>query len=75
MQTANQYGLYAQQQARIADRLVFTLNGRQDWVKTDSDAKIGTTYKSNEAALSGRAGLAYEFANGVTPYVSAATFF
>lgn len=70
-----QIGIYLQDQIRFADRWLLTLNGRQDWVKTDSDAKIGTTYKSNDAALSGRAGLAYEFANGVTPYVSAATFF
>ncbi|MGG2362418.1 TonB-dependent receptor domain-containing protein, partial [Salmonella enterica] len=55
-----QIGIYLQDQIRFADRWLLTLNGRQDWVKTDSDAKIGTTYKSNDAALSGRAGLAYE---------------
>jgi iron complex outermembrane receptor protein len=33
------------------------------------------TYEKTEAAWSGRAGLAYEFANGLTPYASAATFF
>lgn len=70
-----QLGIYVQDQIRFADRFLLTLNGRQDWVKTDSDAKIGSTYKSNDSALSGRAGLAYEFPNGITPYVSAATFF
>ncbi len=73
--TQQQIGIYIQDQIRFADRFLLTLNGRQDWVKTDSDARVGTTYKSNDSALSGRAGLAYEFPNGVTPYVSAATFF
>lgn len=73
--TQQQLGIYAQDQIRFADGWLVTLNGRYDYVDTDSDAAIGTSYEANDAALSGRAGLAYEFDNGVTPYVSAATFF
>ncbi|MDH6267793.1 iron complex outermembrane receptor protein [Rhizobium sp. SG_E_25_P2] len=71
-----QVGLYAQNQMRFGAGWVATLNGRYDFVHTDSDYDLGgTDYVADNKALSGRAGLAYEFANGVTPYVSASTFF
>ncbi|OLP59287.1 ferrichrome-iron receptor [Xaviernesmea oryzae] len=73
--TLRQLGLYAQDQIRFGNGWLVTLNGRHDWVDTESDARIGTSYSANDSASSGRAGLAYEFSNGVTPYVSAATFF
>lgn len=74
--TLRQLGLYAQDQIRFGDGWIATLNGRYDFIDTRYDDFIGTTdYKSNESAASGRAGLAYEFANGFTPYISAATFF
>lgn len=73
--TQQQIGLYAQDQIRFGDGWLVTLNGRYDYVDTKSDAAIGTSYESNDGAFSGRAGLAYEFDNGLTPYVSAATFF
>ncbi|TCL68114.1 TonB-dependent siderophore receptor [Rhizobium sp. BK251] len=73
--TQKQIGLYAQDQIHFGDGWLVTLNGRYDHVDTESDAVIGTSYDSNDSALSGRAGLAYEFANGVTPYVSVASFF
>ncbi|TCL95703.1 iron complex outermembrane receptor protein [Rhizobium sp. PP-WC-2G-219] len=73
--TLQQVGLYAQDQMRFGDGFLVTLNGRYDYVDTQSDARIGTSYRNNDSALSGRAGLAYEFDNGMTPYVSAATFF
>lgn len=80
--TQQQLGVYAQDQIRFADGWLVTLNGRYDYV--DTDTKNGptywaptqnTTFAYNEGALSGRAGLAYEFQNGVTPYISASTFF
>ena len=70
-----QLGVYAQDQIRFGGAWLVTLNGRYDHVDTESDAAIGTSYKASDDALSGRAGLAYEFDNGLTPYVSAATFF
>ncbi|WP_162950335.1 TonB-dependent siderophore receptor [Rhizobium jaguaris] len=73
--TQQQLGIYTQDQMRFGGGWLLTLNGRYDFVDIDSDAKVGTTYSTNEKAASGRAGLAYEFANGVTPYVSAGTFF
>lgn len=73
--TQNQVGLYAQDQIRFGDGWLVTLNGRYDWVSTDSEAAVGPTYDTIDRALSGRAGLAYEFDNGLTPYVSVATFF
>ncbi len=73
--TQQQVGVYAQDQIRFGNGWLVTLNGRYDYVDTDSDAVRGTTYRSYDTAWSGRAGLAYEFANGVTPYVSDSTFF
>lgn len=75
--TQQQMGLYVQDQIRFGDGWLATLNGRYDYVDTDLKSGIAAkpSRRSYDQALSGRAGLAYEFANGVTPYVSAATFF
>lgn len=77
--TQHQVGVYTQDQIRFGEGWIVTLNGRYDYVETDSRSAPGLlfspTYKTDEDALSGRAGLAYEFKNGLTPYVSAATFF
>ncbi|MCM2294617.1 TonB-dependent siderophore receptor [Allorhizobium sp. BGMRC 0089] len=73
----HQLGLYGQDQMHFGDGWIATLNGRYDYVHTSSDDRTATNadYTANNNALSGRAGLAYEFANGVTPYASVATFF
>ena len=75
--TINQVGVYAQDQIKFGDGWIVTLNGRYDYVHNEiEDLLAGTqNYSSNDRAWSGRAGLAYEFANGLTPYVSAASFF
>ncbi|MFK0385100.1 TonB-dependent siderophore receptor [Agrobacterium sp. NPDC090273] len=75
--TQQQIGIYAQDQLRFGDGWLVTLNGRYDYVDTKLDNRLpsGVSRRSNDDALSGRAGLAYEFDNGLTPYVSAATFF
>jgi len=68
-----QVGFYLQDQLHFGDGWLVTLNGRYDHVYTDA---TGTPeYKGNDGAFSGRAGIAYEFANGLTPYASASTFF
>lgn len=75
--TQQQIGIYAQDQIRFGDGWIATLNGRYDYVDTDLDNNMpnGASRRSHDEALSGRAGLAYEFDNGVTPYASVATFF
>ncbi|MCG7201775.1 TonB-dependent receptor, partial [Marinobacter pelagius] len=74
--TQQQLGLYAQDQIRFGDGFIATFNGRYDYVHTDLDDHLGSvSYTSDDNAVSGRAGLAYEFDNGITPYVSASTFF
>jgi iron complex outermembrane receptor protein len=78
----HQLGLYVQDQLRFADGWLVTLNGRYDRVWTGAKDRptfyaptqnIKTT--STDGEFSGRAGLAYEFDNGITPYASIATFF
>ncbi|MFC0219395.1 TonB-dependent siderophore receptor [Pseudochelatococcus lubricantis] len=69
----NQVGLYVQDQLRFGDGWIVTLNGRYDYV--DTKAKGTPEFKGTDAKFSGRAGLAYEFDNGITPYASVATFF
>ncbi|KRE22676.1 ferrichrome-iron receptor [Bosea sp. Root483D1] len=75
----HQIGFYAQDQIRFGGGWLLTLNGRYDYVDKKSVSPTGLlfspTYDKKEASWSGRAGLGYEFANGLTPYVSAATFF
>jgi iron complex outermembrane receptor protein len=78
--TQQQIGIYAQDQVRFGDGWLATLNGRYDYV--DTDLRNGATawaapsnFGYDDGALSGRAGLAYEFESGVTPYLSVATFF
>lgn len=73
----NQLGLYAQEQAKFGDGFILTLNGRYDsvWIDRDDRLAADVDYDGRDDALSGRAGLAYEFANGLVPYISVATFF
>jgi iron complex outermembrane recepter protein len=80
--TQKQIGVYAQDQIRFADGFLVTLNGRYDHVETSThngptywSPTQDSTYDYSKSAFSGRAGLAYEFDNGVTPYVSFASFF
>jgi iron complex outermembrane receptor protein len=79
--TQQQIGLYAQNQMRFGGGWIATLNGRYDWVRTDADNRPNfynpdpADFEKSDGQFSGRAGLAYEFANGLTPYVSASTFF
>lgn len=75
--TMNQVGFYGQDQIRFGDGWIVTLNGRYDYIHTDFDNRLNPSgsFKDSEGAWSGRAGLAYEFDNGLTPYLSVATFF
>ncbi|HEV7434304.1 MAG TPA: TonB-dependent siderophore receptor [Pseudorhizobium sp.] len=74
--TIHQVGIYAQDQIRFGDGWIVTLNGRFDYLDNEVDDQIaGATSILTDTAWSGRAGLAYQFDNGMTPYLSAATFF
>ncbi|WP_040593898.1 TonB-dependent siderophore receptor [Mesorhizobium metallidurans] len=79
--TQKQLGFYAQDQLRFGDGWLVTLNGRYDrgWLSADNGPTFysasSSTQSNTVGDFSGRAGLAYEFDNGVTPYASIATFF
>lgn len=80
--TQEQIGAYIQDQIRFGGGWLVTLNGRYDWVSTEVhdgptywDATQNKTTKNHDGEASGRAGIAYTFANGLTPYASAATYF
>lgn len=83
--TAQQLGIYAQDQMRFGDGWLVTLNGRYDWSWLDRDNRPDyyteafnlpvVDLERSDGSLSGRAGLAYDFDNGFTPYASIATFF
>lgn len=71
--TQQQLGIYAQDQIAFGGGWLATLNGRYDHVWTDA---VGTpAYSGDDGKWSGRAGLAYQFDNGLTPYASISTFF
>ncbi len=80
--TLSQLGIYAQDQIRFGSGWLVTLNGRYDkaWLESDDGptfyAPTQNLHKQrSDGQLSGRAGIAYEFDNGLTPYASVATFF
>ncbi|AWB25725.1 TonB-dependent siderophore receptor [Methylobacterium currus] len=74
-QRQHEIGLYAQEQAKWGG-FVLTLNGRQSWVtSTVNNLVAGTKADQDNAALTGRVGLAYVFDSGLAPYVSYGTNF
>jgi len=52
------------------NRLTLVLSGRNDWVDTYNDNHIGVSMGRNDSAFSGRAGLIYNFDNGLAPYAT-----
>ena len=75
-QTVGQIGLYAQNQARIADRVLLSFGGRQAWVDNRSDDRLaGSTTRQDDSSFVGQAGVGYLFDNGITPYASYAESF
>ena len=70
--TQKQLGFYAQDQIKL-DRFTLVLSGRNDWVATTNDNHIGAGQSREDSQFSGRAGLIYNFASGLAPYVSYAT--
>jgi iron complex outermembrane receptor protein len=75
--TLEQSGIYFQDQIKL-NNWILTVGGRNDWATTLTDNKLDPTKGftgPRDTAFTGRAGLGYEFANGVVPYVSYATSF
>ncbi len=78
-QTRRQLGLYAQDQMTI-DNWHFVLAGRNDWSSIDSTTTTlasGATkgVETHDHAFTWKAGLLYEFDNGLAPYASYSTSF
>jgi iron complex outermembrane receptor protein len=76
----HQAGVYLQDQIRFGGGFIATLNGRYDRVWLDGDYKAlkgvtGEDVSLDKGRFSGRAGLGYEFDNGIVPYVSVASTF
>lgn len=67
----SQTGLYVQERMKIADRLVVSLGGRQDFVtKRRSDLVAASDQRTNDSKFSGSAGAVYLTDIGFSPYFS-----
>ena len=76
IQTIGQIGLYAQNQAKIADRLLVSFGGRQAWVDNQFEDRLGDgSSEQKDNAFTGKAGVGYLLDGGVTPYASYAESF
>ena len=73
-QDRHQLGVYAQEQLKYNERLVFTLGLRQDDADSKTTNRLKTTpdrvTKLDDKAFTYRAGLTYLFENGIAPYIS-----
>lgn len=73
--TMAQLGAYLQDQMKY-DHWVATLNGRNDWARTETnDLLEDTSSDQKDHKFTYRAGLMYLFDNGVAPYASYSTSF
>lgn len=78
-QDRSQVGLYAQDQMEW-DNFVFSLGGRYDWANTDTRTLTVSsgglkTVDQNDGRFTWRAGLVYNFDNGISPYAGYSTSF
>lgn len=76
-QKVRQYGVYAQDQIKLADHWVAVGSLRHDWVTTETGDRIGggSLDEQDDKALSYRVGLMYLADNGLAPYASYSTSF
>ncbi|WDZ95667.1 TonB-dependent siderophore receptor [Herbaspirillum sp. WKF16] len=66
-----QYGLYVQDQIKLAGKLVWLIGGRQDAVDSTVTAySNGRRTAAHDSAFTGRTGLVYLADNGLAPYLS-----
>jgi iron complex outermembrane receptor protein len=70
--TLSQTGLYLQEQAKIAERLIVTLGGRYDWAKTELDDRRASNADADKTdeAFTWRGAVLYRDASGLAPYYS-----
>lgn len=73
--TLDQVGLYFQDQMSFSEGWHFSIGGRQDFVSQDQTYTGIQIASRDDRAFTWQAGLLYEFAAGVSPYVSYATSF
>ncbi|WP_143277087.1 TonB-dependent siderophore receptor [Bordetella genomosp. 4] len=74
-QVSSQWGLYAQDQVQ-GGRWTLTLGARRDGYRDATEDRLNRTRtRADGHAYTWRAGLSYEFARGVAPYLSYATAF
>ncbi|MET0313437.1 MAG: TonB-dependent siderophore receptor [Hansschlegelia sp.] len=67
----NQVGLYAQDQLKIAEKLILLAGGRQDWVDSTFDYhSFGKFPKQKDDAFTAHLGAIYLMPYGFAPYVS-----
>lgn len=70
--TQGQVGLYLQDQIKW-ERFTLILSGRNDWVNLINNDRIYTPVSRQDSKFTGRAGLIYNFDNGLAPYASYST--
>ena len=72
-----QQGLYAQDQIKYRDHLVFTLGGRQDFAKNNITNFLsdGPDFSHRDARFTGRAGVTWVSTSGIAPYFAYSTSF
>jgi iron complex outermembrane receptor protein len=76
-QDRSQVGLYAQDQVEWGNA-VFSLGGRYDWANTDTRTRTSTSdnkVDQRDGKFTWRAGLVYNFDNGISPYAGYSTSF
>jgi iron complex outermembrane recepter protein len=67
---SDQWGVYLQDQIKY-ENWILLLGGRYDWSDSSSISyQRGLESEQKDSAFSGRAGLVYEFDNGIAPYIS-----
>lgn len=70
--TQGQVGFYLQDQIKW-DQFTLILSGRNDWVNLVNNDRLYTPVSRRDSKFSGRAGLIYNFDNGLAPYASYST--
>lgn len=72
----DQIGIYLQEQAKLYDKLVLALGGRQDFVMSDRKNKLNDTKtEQDDSEFSYRVGLVYLSDIGLAPYATYARSF
>lgn len=67
---SDQLGIYLQDQIKY-ENWILLLGGRYDWSDSSSiNYQRGLESEQTDSAFSGRAGLVYQFDNGIAPYIS-----